>query len=64
MNDDDESIEKRDLRTLRGVIKGPGFYATPSPDRIKRLESRGWIKSKNAVLRATWKGRFVAFFNR
>jgi hypothetical protein len=54
---------KNDLMTLRGVVRGPGNYATPSPDRIERLMQKGLIKKKRGTLRPTLKGRIVALFS-
>ena len=52
--------KKRDLRTLVGIVRGPGWYATPSAERIERLLKRGLIKKRKGVLRPTLKGRLVA----
>ena len=58
-------IEDRDLRTLVGIVRGPGYYATPSPERVERLVRKGLaIKKRGGVLRATLKGRLVAWFYR
>jgi hypothetical protein len=57
---DESGIKDRDLRTLVGVVKGPGFYPTPSPDRIKRMIENGLIKQEKGILRSTLKGRIVA----
>lgn len=58
------SSNKNDIMTLRGIVRGPGNYATPSPDRIERLMQQGLIKKKRGSLRATLKGRFVALLSR
>ena len=57
-------IGPNDLRTLAGIVRGPGWYATPSPERISRLMSKGLIKKKSGVLRPTLKGRIVAWLNK
>lgn len=49
--------ERRDLRTLAGIVRGPGNYATPSPDRVNRLVARGLVKKSAGQLRPTLKGR-------
>ena len=53
---------KSDLRTLAAIVRGPGNYATPSPDRIERLLSKGLVKVQRGTLRPTLKGRLVAWF--
>jgi hypothetical protein len=55
---------KNDINTLRGIVRGPGNYATPSPDRIDRLMRRGLVKKKRGSLRPTLKGRIVALLAR
>jgi hypothetical protein len=57
-------IHGRDLQTLRGIVRGPGNYATPSPDKIERLMQQGLIKKKNRRLVPTLKGRVVAWLSR
>jgi hypothetical protein len=57
-------IRGRDLQTLRGILRGPGNYPTPSADKIERLMSQGLIKKKNRRLVATLKGRIVAWLSR
>jgi hypothetical protein len=54
---------KNDLATLRGIVRGPGNYATPSPERIQRLIKRGWVKRNLGALRPTLKGRLVALIS-
>jgi len=49
---------------LRGIVRGPGCYPTPSPQRVDRLTEMGLIKRKRGTLRPTLKGRLVAFFSR
>ena len=56
-----QEIEQRDLKTLAGIVQGPGAYATPSPDRVNRLMQHGLIKTKGGTLRPTLKGRIVAW---
>ena len=53
-------IKDRDLRTLTGIVKGPGNYPTPSPDRIERMIENGLIKQDRGTLRPTLKGRIIA----
>jgi hypothetical protein len=53
-------IRGRDLQTLRGIVRGPGNYPTPSPDKIERLMHQGLIKRKNRRLVPTLKRRIVA----
>ena len=61
----DREIAERDLRTLAGIQRGPGNYATPSPDRIERLLQRGLIvRKRGGRLRVTLKGRLVVWMNR
>ena len=55
---------RNDIITLRGIVRGPGNYATPSPDRVGRLMQKGLIKKKRGNLRATLKGRLVALLSR
>jgi hypothetical protein len=62
--DTDASVEDRDLRTLTGIVRGPGFYPTPSQDRVERLLKNGLIKKSRGTLRATLKGRLVAWMYR
>lgn len=58
-------FEERDLRTLAGIVRGPGHYATPSPARVERLVQNGLAtKERGGLLRATIKGRIVAWFYR
>jgi predicted transcriptional regulator len=61
---DEPAIKERDLRTLAGIVKGTGFYATPSADRIKRLIEKGLIKQQSGALRPTLKGRIIAFLRK
>lgn len=51
---------RNDLATLRGIVRGPGNYATPSPDRLNRLMSKGLVKKIKGDLRPTLKGRILA----
>ena len=55
-----QESERNELMTLRGIIRGPGFYATPSLRRVDRLIQRGWVKKKRGRLLPTLKGRLVA----
>jgi hypothetical protein len=58
-------IEDRDLRTLAGIVRGPGNYPTPSPARVERLVQKGLAtKERGGLLRATLKGRIVTWFYR
>lgn len=61
---DEQEIKRRDLQTLFGIVRGPGSYASPSPDRIRRLIDRGLIRKEGGTLQPTLKGRIVAFLNR
>jgi len=54
-------IRERDLQALKGILRGPGNYPTPSPDKIERLMHQGLIKKKNRRLAPTLKGRIVAW---
>ena len=54
-------IEQRDLKTLAGIVQGPGAYATPSPDKVNRLMQHGLIKRKRGTLRPTLKGRITVW---
>lgn len=63
MNTDDD-IKDRDIETLVGIVRGPGTYATPSPDRIERLLQKGLITRKKGRLRPTIKGRIIAWLYR
>ena len=56
----DRGTSKRDLSTLADIVRGPGMYATPSPERVERLVQNGLVKKKNGKLRATFKGRLIA----
>jgi hypothetical protein len=53
-------IRGNDLATLRGIVRGPGSYPTPSRERIQRLADRGLVKKSNGSLRPTLKGRLFA----
>lgn len=53
-------IRGNDLATLRAIVRGPGRYATPSPERIQRLAEKRLIKKVRGSLRPTLKGRVVA----
>jgi hypothetical protein len=55
---------RNDIITLRGIVRGPGNYATPSPDRVERLMRNGLVRKKRGNLRATLKGRIVALLSR
>jgi len=55
-----ERNKKRDLDTLAGIIRGPGWYATPPAERVESLLRRGLIKRRKGHLRPTLKGRLVA----
>jgi len=57
-------IGANDLRTLAGIVRGPGYYATPSPDRIERLIRKGLIRRKKGTLRPTLKGRIIVWLSR
>lgn len=57
----EKEIAERDLKTLMGIIRGPGNYATPSPDRVERLLRKGYVVKKRGALRPTLKGRIVAW---
>jgi len=58
-------IRLSDLQILIGIVQGRGYYATPSPNRVQRLQEKGLIKNKGAGrLRPTLKGRFVARLRR
>jgi hypothetical protein len=59
-----DEIRGRDLQTLKGILRGPGNYPTPSPDKIQRLMQQGLIKKKNRRLAPTLKGRIVAWLSR
>jgi len=61
---DDQDSHSYDRILLRGIIQGPGYYATPSPRRVERLMKMGLIKKKRGTLRPTLKGRVVAFFSK
>jgi hypothetical protein len=54
---------RNDIVTLRGIVRGPGYYATPSPERVDRLMSKGLIKKKRGNLRPTLKGRLIALLS-
>lgn len=57
---DRPDLSTSELATLRGIVRGPGNYATPSPERIGRLAEKGLIKRARGRLRPTIKGRLVA----
>ena len=61
---DESETKDRDLQTLAGIVKGTGYYATPSPQRIKRMVDNGLIKRVRGVLRPTLKGRIIARLSR
>jgi hypothetical protein len=61
---DQQEIKGRDMRTLAGIIRGPGFYASPSPERIKRLIENNLIKQQGGTLLPTLKGRIISFLAR
>jgi hypothetical protein len=52
----------RDLEVLAGIMRGPGNYPTPSPERVERLLQQGLIKKKRRRLAPTLKGRLTAWF--
>ena len=54
---------RNDIVTLRGIVRGPGNYATPSPDRVNRLMQKGLVKKKRGNLRPTLKGRILALLS-
>lgn len=60
---DAQGSRQSDLITLRAIVRGPGSYATPSPDRVKRLVARGLVKKQRGNLQATIKGRVVALMD-
>lgn len=60
----DADVKRRDLRTLTGIVRGPGHYATPSPERVGRLVARGLVKQSDGRLRPTLKGRIAAWLFR
>jgi hypothetical protein len=61
----EKEVADRDMRTLMGIVRGPGNYATPSPDRIERLVQRGLVvKKRGGALRATLKGRILAWIKK
>ena len=58
-------IRSSDLHTLVGIVQGQGCYATPSPNRVRRLQEQGLIKKRGGGrLKPTIKGRFVALMRR
>jgi len=57
-------VRSSDLHTLAGIVRGPGFYATPSPERIERLITKGLVKRRGGRLKPTLKGRLVALLKR
>ena len=63
MNNQHE-IHEHDLHTLRGIVRGPGNYATPSPDKIERLINQGLVKKTSSRLAPTLKGRIVAWLSK
>lgn len=60
----DDNINDRDIKILVGIVRGPGTYATPSPDRVERLLQKRLIKRKKGRLRPTLKGRITAWLYR
>ena len=62
--DDADDIRNRDIKLLVGIVRGPGNYPTPSLERIERLVHKGLVTRKKGRLRATIKGRFVAWLRR
>jgi hypothetical protein len=60
----DQVYRQNDLATLRGIVRGPGFYPTPSPDRVNRLIQKGLVKMKRGALRPTIKGHIVALLRK
>ncbi len=61
---DEPEIKNRDLKTLDGILKGQGYYATPSPDRIRRMVQNGLITQVKGILRPTMKGCVIGFLRR
>jgi hypothetical protein len=61
---DEPELKHRDLKTLDGIVRGPGFYASPSQDRINRMVQNGLITRVKGILRPTMKGRAIAFLRR
>lgn len=61
--ENDREMSQTDLRTLKGIVRGPGTYATPSKERLARLQARGLISVSRGTIRPTWLGRWVAFWS-
>jgi hypothetical protein len=64
MMESEKEIADRDWRTLVGIVRGPGNYATPSPERTGRLIRNGLVVRKRGVLRPTLKGRILAWWKK
>lgn len=56
-----DDIKNRDIKLLAGIVRGPGYYPTPSLERVERLMQRGLVIRKKGRLRPTIKGRFIAW---
>jgi len=59
---DRRETKQNDLWTLAGIVKGPGCFPTPSPERTLRLIENGLVKKQRGTLRPTLKGRIVNYF--
>ena len=59
--DEAGDIKYRDLKLLAGTVRGPGYYPTPSLERIERLMQKGLVTKKKGRLRPTLKGRLIAW---
>jgi hypothetical protein len=64
MMDEQSEIDRRDLQLLAGIIRGPGNYPTPSPERMARLLQQGLVKKKHRTLAPTLKGRVIVWLAR
>jgi hypothetical protein len=59
--EDADDIKNRDLKLLAGIVRGPGFYPTPSLERIERLLQKGLVTKRKGRLRPTIKGRLISW---
>jgi len=65
LSETEKETRERDLDTLVRILRGPGNYPTPSPERIQRLVNSGLVvKLRGGALRPTLKGRIVGWFHK
>jgi hypothetical protein len=56
-------LQRGDLKTLAEVAN-LGIWSRPGPNRVYRLEDRGFLKRRNERLQVTLKGRAALWIKR